>query len=63
MQKHNGISCEVPEYYSKHECLWKQKGKEEGHSKWLGYVDRNEVIHVCRTLRNFRFNLEQEKNN
>lgn len=33
---------EVPEYYSKNECLWKQKGKEKGHNKRLGYVDRNE---------------------
>lgn len=56
---------EVPEYYSKNECLWKQKGKEEGHNKWLGYVGRNEsVINVCRTqMRNFKLNLEQEKNN
>lgn len=53
---------EVPEYYGENECLWKQKGKE-GHSKWLGYVGRNErVINVCRTqMRNFKLNLEQEK--
>lgn len=55
---------EVPEYYSKHERLWKQKGKEEGHNKWLDYVGRNKVINVWRTLmRNFKLNLEQEKNN
>lgn len=56
---------EVPEYYSKNECLWKQKGKQEGHCKWLGYVNRNErVTNVCRTqMRDFKLNLEQEKNN
>lgn len=55
---------EVPEDYSKIECLWKQKSKEEGHNKWLGYAGRNErVISVCRTrMGNLKFNLEQEKN-
>lgn len=65
-QKHNGISCERCLSVTVKMSVYgnKRVSKKDTLSR-LGYVSRNErVTNVCRTqMRDFKLNVEQEKNN